>query len=155
MRGYIEYPQKYVGKPVTGEELRYIAGDKIEWPRRARELRTEEGWPVVTKLSGRPDLSVGVYLLESLRQLPPHDRQIDDSVRVQVLERDKYHCTHPGCGWHHGMETPSDPRRYLELHHVLKHRDRGPNTAENLRTLCNVHHDEIHRHEGDGTPKLP
>jgi hypothetical protein len=141
----LEYLQKYVGKPVTGEELRYIAGDKIEWPRRSRELRTEEGWPVATKLTGRPDLPVGVYLLESLRQLPPHDRKIDDAVRVQVLERDKYSCTWPRCGWRHGMENPSDPRRYLELHHILKHEKRGPNTAENLRTLCNVHHDEIHR----------
>jgi hypothetical protein len=36
--------RRNVGKAVTGEELRYVAGDRTEWARRVRELRTEEGW---------------------------------------------------------------------------------------------------------------
>jgi hypothetical protein len=32
-----------VGQGVTNEELRYVAGDKTEWARRVRELRTEFG----------------------------------------------------------------------------------------------------------------
>jgi hypothetical protein len=31
------------------EELKYLAKDKKEWARRVRELRTEQGWPIVTK----------------------------------------------------------------------------------------------------------
>lgn len=139
----LEFLKENVGKPVTGEELRYVASDKKEWARRVRELRTENGWTVTTKQTGRPDLPVGVYVLESLRQLPAHDRQIPDDVRVAVLERDSYSCTE--CGWNHGKATLSDPRHLLELHHKEHHARGGKNTEENLVTLCNVCHDKIHR----------
>jgi hypothetical protein len=139
----LEYLKQNVGRPVTGEELRYVANDKKEWARRVRELRTENGWTVTTKQTGRPDLPVGVYVLESLRQLPTHDRNIPDDVRVEVLTRDKFHCAM--CQWHHGMTNPSDPRHLLELHHQKKHVRGGENTAANLITVCNVCHDKIHR----------
>ncbi len=139
----LEYLQANVGKPVTGEELRYVASDKKEWARRVRELRTEYGWMVATRQTGRPDLPVGVYVIESLRQLPVHDRNIPDDVRVEVLVRDKFCCKK--CGWNHEMATPSDPRHHLELHHLKHHVDGGSNTVENLITVCNVCHDKIHR----------
>jgi hypothetical protein len=139
----LEYLRKNVGKQITGEELRYLASDKKEWARRVRELRTEEGWPIATKSSGRPDLAVGVYVLEEDRQSEPHDRDIPDPVRVEVLERDHFRCT--VCGWHREQLRPGDPRTMLELHHKTFHRNKGANTADNLVTLCNVHHDEIHR----------
>ena len=139
----LEYFRLNVGKQITGEELKYLAKDAKEWARRSRELRTEEGWPIATKSSGRPELPVGVYVLEEDRQSEPHDRGIKDPVRVKVLERDGYKCTE--CGWHRGMLAPGDPRRMLELHHVQHHKDKGPNTVENLITLCNVHHASLHR----------
>ena len=86
----IEYLRKNVGKQVTGEELSYLAGDTKEWARRIRELRTEEGWPIVTKNTGRDDLPVGVYVLEEDRQAYVHDRKIPDPVRVTVLTRDHF-----------------------------------------------------------------
>jgi hypothetical protein len=134
---------KNVGKIVTGEELRYVAKDKTEWARRTRELRTELGWPVATRNSGRPDLPVGAYILEQDRQSPTHDRNIPDPVRRAVLRRDKYRCKQ--CGWHHGLWNPSDSR-HLELHHVKHHVHGGENRPENLKTLCTACHDEIHRH---------
>jgi len=134
--------RKNVGKPVTGEELRYVANNKTEWARRVRELRTELGWPIATKSTGRPDLPVGVYILEKDRQSPPHDRNIPDPVRRTVLMRDNYRCQQ--CSWHHDLWNPSDPR-HLELHHVIHHAHGGQNVAANLKTLCNVCHDEIHR----------
>jgi len=139
----LAYLKENLGKPVTGEELRYVASDKKEWARRVRELRTENGWTVTTKQTGRPDLAIGVYVLESLRQLPAHDRDIPDDVGVEVLTRDKFCCTK--CKWHHGMASPSDPRHLLELHHLEQHVHGGANTADNLITLCNVCHDKIHR----------
>ena len=45
----LEFFRENVGSGVTGEELRYVAGDKTEWARRTRELRTEFGWPVLTQ----------------------------------------------------------------------------------------------------------
>lgn len=138
----LAYFKENVGSEVTGEELRYVAGDKTEWARRTRELRTEYGWPIVTQATGRPDLSVGVYVLEADRQAYEHDRQIPDPVRREVLRRDDYACTR--CGWNHALWNPSDPR-HLEAHHVVQHKDKGDNTVENLVTLCTVCHDDVHR----------
>jgi hypothetical protein len=140
----IEYFRKNVGEEITGEELKYLAKDKKEWARRVRELRTEQGWPIVTKNSGREDLTIGVYVLEEDRQTYEHDRKIPDPVRVAVLQRDGFKCVK--CGWNRSMSSPDDPRKMLELHHVRHHKDKGENTTENLITLCNVHHDEEHHH---------
>jgi len=133
-----------VGRGVTNEELRYVAGDKTEWARRVRELRTEFGWPIATKTTGLPDLGVGVYLLQADRQSPEHDRSIPDDVRREVLRRDGYKCK--ACGWSHDEWNPSDPR-HLELHHIKHHLRGGANVKENLKTLCNVCHDKVHRKE--------
>lgn len=142
----LAYMRRNVGKPITGEELKYLAKDRLEWPRRIRELRTEFGWPITTKSTGRPDLPVGVYVLEQDRQSPAHDRKIPDSVRRSVLRRDNYICQNPGCGWNHDLWNPSDPR-HLELHHVKHHVHGGTNTEENLETICTVCHDDLHRRE--------
>lgn len=137
------YLRKNAGRPVTGEELRYLANDSKEWARRTRELRTEDGWPIATKNSGRPEMEVGSYLLEEDRQAKMHDRRIPDPVRVAVLERDHHACRR--CHWSHSRKTANDPRSFLELHHIEHHADGGKNTLENLITLCNVCHDEVHR----------
>lgn len=144
----LRYLQANVGKPVTGEELRYVAGEAQSWPRRTRELRTEEGWPLVTRNSGRPDLPGGMYLLEADRQSPPHDRRIPDVVRVAVLERDDFQCR--CCGWSPSRQQIGDRRTLLELHHIEHHAEGGDNDADNLITLCDVHHDEVHRRKLNG-----
>ncbi len=133
-----------VGQGVTNEELRYVAGDKTEWARRVRELRTEFGWPIATKTTGRPDLGVGVYMLQADRQSSEHDRNIPDDVRRNVLRRDGYKCLE--CAWSHDEWNPSDPR-HLELHHIKHHVKGGENIGENLKTLCTVCHDKLHRRE--------
>ena len=130
------------GRGVTGEELRYVAGDKTEWARRVRELRTEYGWPVATKSTGRPDLIIGIYILQADRQSPEHDRHIPDDIRREILRRDGYMCKR--CEWTHDEWNPSDPR-HLELHHVEHHSRGGQNIKENLKTLCNVCHDKVHK----------
>ncbi len=138
----IEFLRQNVGQPVSGEELRYAANDKSEWARRVRELRTENGWPIVTRNTGRPDLPVGMYVLEQDRQSPEHDRNIPDFVRRTVLEQAKYRCAN--CKWHHNKWNRSDPR-FLELHHKTPHSRGGKNEAENLIVLCNVCHDQVHK----------
>ena len=139
----LRYLKENVGKPVTGEELKYLAGDKTSWARRTRQLRTEHGWSLFTRNSGRTDLPVGVYILESLKQQAAHDRKIPDKVRVAVLGRDKQKCTN--CSWDFDKKNPADPRVTLELHHIKHHAARGANSPDNLVTLCNVCHDDVHR----------
>lgn len=138
----LAYFRMNVGREIGGEELEYLADKTREWTRRVRELRTEEGWPIATKSSGRPDLPVGVYVLEEDRQAYEHDRVIPDAVRVEVLERDHYACQ--VCGWSREQWRKEDPRNFLELHHKKQHAHGGENTADNLITLCNVCHDRIH-----------
>ncbi len=138
----LKYLRKNVGQKVTGEELKYLAKDRSEWARRVRELRTEYGWPIVTQNTGRPDLEIGIYLLEADRQSPEHDRHIPDPIKRKVLRRDEYKCTI--CNWSHKEWNRSDPR-HLELHHQMPHVKGGENTESNLVTLCTVCHDEIHR----------
>lgn len=136
----LHYLRSNLGRPVSGEELRYVANTS-EWARRTRELRTEDGWPIATKMSGNPTLGVGVYVLESDRQAPAHDRHIPDGTRRQALRRDHYCCQK--CGWNHSLWNRSDPR-FLEIHHVVHHADGGSNSIDNLVTYCNVCHDEVH-----------
>jgi len=138
----LEFLRWNAGRPVTGDELRYVARDRTEWARRVRELRTEEGWPITTRNTGRPDLPIGIYLLEMDRQSPAHDRRIPDPVRRSVLIRDRYRCVK--CGWDQENWNHSDPR-HLELHHVKTHSSGGSNTEDNLITVCTVCHNEIHR----------
>lgn len=138
----LAYLRANVGKPVTLEELKYLAGDKSEWARRVRELRTEDGWPIFTRMQGRPDLPVGSYVLDEDKQAPEHDRRIPDEVRIIVLERDHFACRH--CGWTREQLRQEDPRKFLELHHLEHHKNGGMHTVENLITLCNVHHDQVH-----------
>lgn len=140
----LKFLRANVGHRVTNEELRYVAGDKTEWARRVRELRTEFGWPIATKTTGQPNLPVGVYLLQADRQSPEHDRKIPDDIRGKVLRRDGYRCWE--CQWSHDEWNPSDPR-HLELHHIKHHVDGGRNVESNLRTLCTHCHDKLHRTE--------
>ena len=144
----LKYLRANVGKAVTNEELRYVAGDKTEWARRVRELRTEFGWPIATKSTGRPDLGVGVYVLQADRQSPEHDRHIEDDIRRDVLRRDGYKCQE--CNWSHDGWNPSDPR-HLEIHHIKHHAKGGENIKENLKSLCTVCHDKIHRNREIGS----
>ena len=140
----LKYLRANVGKKITNEELRYVAGNKTEWARRVRELRTEYGWPVATRSTGQPDLNVGVYILQADRQSPEHDRHIADDIRREVLRRDGYECQ--ACDWTHEEWNPSDPR-HLEIHHIKHHVRGGANVKENLKTLCTVCHDKIHHNE--------
>lgn len=139
----LELFQAYLGQILTSEDLAYVAKDKTEWGRRVRELRTEQGWEIATNLTGRPDLRQGEYILLTLDRAKPHDRRIPMAVQRAVYARDRNTCRR--CGWSWAL-FEAEPRR-LELHHVEMHRDRGPNTVDNLVVLCNVCHDAVHAGE--------
>jgi hypothetical protein len=131
----LKFFQANVGQVLSYEELRYVANGASEWGRRIRELRTEDAWPIEL-------VDGGGYVLQENKQGEPHDRNISQSVYSAVLDRDKHKCRK--CGWSFSMLSPSDKRKRLELHHVEHHVAGGSNEAENLITLCNVHHDVVH-----------
>ncbi len=138
----LQFLKENVGHVVTTEELAYVSGDKSEFGRRARELRTEEGYAVATRFTGRPDLNAGEYILLSLERVAEaHDRHIPSDVQREVYERD--HSTCQQCGWNMSKWTTADAR-ILEIHHLTTHAARGSNSAENLLVLCSYCHDEVH-----------
>ncbi len=139
----LKFFKENIGSPITGEELKYVAKEKANWPRRIRELRTEDGWPIKTRNTGRLDLPIGTYILEEDRQREVHDRNIPDSVQIEVFDRDNHTCRK--CGWTYDKQLKGDPRHMLELHHIKHHFHGGKNDSKNLAALCNVCHDEIHR----------
>lgn len=131
-----------LGEVLTTEQLAYVAGGRRDFGRRTRELRTELGYPIATQLTGRPDLSRGEYVLQSLDRIDAeHDRNIPFEVQSSVYRRDQNKCR--SCGWTREAWV-SDSPRFLELHHVLAHADGGGNSANNLVVLCSRCHDEVH-----------
>lgn len=144
----LRYLLANVGQVVTTEELLYVAKSK-EYGRRVRELRTEQGYPVATMFTGRPDLKMGEYVLESDQRISQaHDRKIPFEVQKEVYARDNNTCQLDG--WTHDKWTKRDPR-ILELHHIKEHAEDGPNVAKNLVVLCSKCHDDVHA----GRRKLP
>lgn len=138
----LAYLSENVGRVVTTEELAYVAGKATEFGRRVRELRTEDGFMIATRFTGRPDLQMGQYVMESLeRTAEQHDRHIPDSVQKAVYERDRNTCV--SCGWNRIRWTKEDPR-ILELHHVEAHAAGGSNAESNLAVLCSRCHDDVH-----------
>ena len=138
----LEFLRDNVGIVVTTEELAYVARDAKAFARRVRELRTEQGYMISTKFSGRPDLQVGQYVLEStVRKAEPHDRKVEAEVERAVFARDESRCR--SCGWSRHDWSAASPR-FLELHHLKAHAEGGANAIANLVVLCSRCHDEVH-----------
>lgn len=136
-------------QPLDIEALAYVS--KIRTTRdRVRDLRLQEGWRIFGHHTGRPDLAVTEYVLESKERLPSHDRHIGDDVYESVLERDRYQCKKKGCGWSTDKRVQGSRRQFLEVHHRQTHARGGSNNAENLVTMCNLHHDHIHKSDLEG-----
>lgn len=97
-----------LGRVMDAEELRAVAGNISEWARRVRELRTEEGYLILTH-NDRADLKPGEYLLESAKPQPAFARAISKETRAFVLERNGFTCQM--CGAVAGEPHPYDPGR--------------------------------------------
>lgn len=137
----------FPGQVVTTDDLRYVAGGRDL--RRVRELRTQGGWRIMTRQTGRPDLASGEYVLIDTKPAEEHDRRVSDEVLAEVIERDQGRCRKLGCGWHPSERVQGSPKQYIEVHHIRWHAKGGRNLAANLATLCNVHHRVVHRQKID------
>lgn len=119
------------------DELRTVAGDISEWARRVRELRTEEGYQILTH-NDRSDLKPGQYLLLDATPEPALERAISKETRAFVLDRDGFTCQM--CGAVAGEPHPFDPTRKTRLHlgHVIDKSMGGTDGPSNLRAVCSV-----------------
>ena len=135
--------QAYPNQVLTTAQLKYVMASGEM--RRIRDLRLEDGWRIFTRNTGRPDLKDKQYILVDPEQLLEHDRQVKDEVYSQVLKRDGHRCQKVGCGWHPTDKIAGDRKQYIEVHHKTWHSQKGENNLNNLITLCNVHHRDVHR----------
>lgn len=126
-----------IGRVMGVEELRPVAGGISEWARRVRELRTEEGFLILTH-NDRADLKPGEYLLETAKPQPAFARGISKETRAFVLDRNGFTCQM--CGAVAGEPHPYDLTRKTRLHigHVIDKSLGGSDEANNLKAICSV-----------------
>jgi HNH endonuclease len=128
---------KNIGRVIGSEELRKVAGDISEWARRVRELRTEEGYRILTH-HDLSELKPGQYVLNDPAPEPAFERNISKEQRARVLDRNGYTCQM--CGAAAGEPHASDPGRRTRLHigHIVDKSHGGEDVEENLRAVCSV-----------------
>lgn len=126
-----------IGRMMTSDELREVAGGITEWARRVRELRTEEGYQIQTH-NDRSDLKPGQYILDDPKPQPAFARTISKETRAFVLDRNGFTCQM--CGAVAGEPHPYDPTRKTRLHigHIIDKSQGGSDDSANLRALCSV-----------------
>lgn len=126
-----------IGRVMDSDELRAVADNQSEWARRVRELRTEEGYLILTH-NDRSELKPGQYLLETPKPQPAFERAISKETRAYVLDRNGFTCQM--CGAVAGEPHPYDPTRKTRLHigHIIDKSKGGSDEPSNLRAICSV-----------------
>lgn len=126
-----------IGRVMDSEELRAVADNQSEWARRIRELRTEEGYLILTH-NDRSELKPGQYLLESSKPQPAFERAISKETRAYVLDRNGFTCQM--CGAVAGEPHPYDSTRKARLHigHIIDKSKGGSDESSNLRAICSI-----------------
>jgi len=126
-----------IGRVMDAEELRAVANNQSEWARRIRELRTEEGFLILTH-NDRSELKPGQYLLETTKPQPAFERAISKETRAYVLDRNGFTCQM--CGAVAGEPHPYDSTRKTRLHigHITDKSKGGSDDPANLRAICSV-----------------
>ncbi|NBQ70724.1 MAG: HNH endonuclease [Nitrosomonadaceae bacterium] len=122
---------------MDSDELRAVADNQSEWARRVRELRTEEGYLILTH-NDRSELKPGQYLLETPKPQPAFERAISKETRAYVLDRNGFTCQM--CGAVAGESHPYDSTRKTRLHigHIIDKSKGGSDEASNLRAVCSI-----------------
>ncbi len=126
-----------IGRVMDSDELRVVADNQSEWGRRVRELRTEEGYLILTH-NDRSELKPGQYLLETPKPQPAFERSISKETRAYVLDRNGFTCQM--CGAVAGEPHPYDSTRKTRLHlgHIIDKSSGGSDDPSNLRAICSV-----------------
>ena len=126
-----------IGQVVTTEEIRDASGNQVQYSRRLRELREEEGWPIHSH-NDAVDLKPGEYRLSAPPPAEPpikFARNVSAKLRAQVLDRNGNTCQQ--CGIAAGeLDDRNDRPARLHVAHVVDKSHGGGDTLDNLRALC-------------------
>jgi len=130
----------HLGEVVTAIQIRDAIGVEVsEWARRLRELREQEGWPIISH-NDSADLAPGQYILT---ELPPEKpdvafvRGLSAKLRAEVLDRNGFTCQM--CGLTPGDIDPATGRKVrLHIGHIKDKSLGGKDELSNLRALCST-----------------
>ena len=131
----LDYLLAHVGEVLESKDIQEASGWKAEWGRRLRELRDEQGWPILSH-KDRAELKPGQYILESKKRRPAFARDISKETRAFVLERNGYTCQM--CGVAAGDPDPFHAGRTVRLTmgHIIDKSKNGTDERSNLRAVC-------------------
>lgn len=128
---------KNVGRIIESHELQKAADGAVQYSRRLRELREQEGWKILSH-NDSTDLKPGQYMLLEApldKPLPNFSRQISARLRAEVLDRNGFTCQM--CGITPGELDPLTQRKVrLHIGHIKDKSLGGKDELSNLRTLC-------------------
>lgn len=131
----LEFFLQNLGKVLESKEIQQASGGAVEWARRVRELRNEDGYQILTH-KDRANLKLNQYLMETDKRVPAFARGISKETRARVLERNGYTCQM--CGLAAGDSDPFNPTRTVRLTmgHILDKSKGGGDAPQNLRAVC-------------------
>ncbi|MGQ0540327.1 MAG: HNH endonuclease [Blastocatellia bacterium] len=131
----LDYLLGNIGKILESKDIQKASGGAVEWARRVRELRNEQGYQILTH-KDRSDLKPGQYLLETDQRLPAFARNISKETKARVLERNGYTCQM--CGIGAADRDPFNPTRTIQLTmgHIVDKSKGGEDSLDNLRAVC-------------------
>lgn len=108
----LEYFLNNIGKVLESRDIQTASGGAVEWARRVRELRNEDGYQILSH-KDRADLKPNQYILETTARLPAFKRDVSKETRAYVLERNGYTCQM--CGMAAGDLDPFNSERTVRL----------------------------------------
>ena len=131
----LEFFLHNIGHVLESRDIQMASGGAVEWARRVRELRNEDGYQILSQ-KDRADLKPNQYLLETITRVPAFARSISKETRAWVLERNGYTCQM--CGVAAGDPDPLGGNRTVRLTmgHILDKSKGGDDTPQNLRAVC-------------------
>lgn len=131
----LEFFLQNIGKVLESKDIQQASGGAVEWARRVRELRNEEGYQILTH-KDRANLKPNQYVMETAKRVPAFARSISKETRAQVLERNGYTCQM--CGLAAGDPDPFNSSRTVRLTmgHIIDKSKGGDDSAQNLRAVC-------------------
>ncbi|MCI0654816.1 MAG: HNH endonuclease [Methylococcaceae bacterium] len=131
----LEFFLNNLGRILESKDIQQASGGVVEWARRVRELRNEDGYQILSH-KDRANLKPNQYLLETTERVPSFARGISKETRAWVLERNGYTCQM--CGVAAGDPDPLGGNRTVRLTmgHIVDKSKGGDDTPNNLRAVC-------------------
>jgi hypothetical protein len=128
-----------IGRVIESHEIQKAAGGAVQYSRRLRELREQDGWPILSH-NDNTDLKPGQYLLKEKPKKKTNivfKRNMSTKLRAEALDRNGFTCQM--CGLTPGDMDPYTGRKVrLHIGHIKDKSLGGKDELSNLRTLCST-----------------